>query len=403
MRIIITIAAYPPAYQHGGTATAAHDMARHVAALGHEVCVYTSNVNGSELLDVPLGEPMELDGVTVRYFACDPSPLPWPISKLPYFSKSMGYFRSQGLREAVDRDIGGFDVAHMHSVFCHTNFVLARAARKAGVPYFYQAHGTLQPSHLKFRRFKKMMYIRLYEKRIIRNAAGIIALTEDEIEGYRLLGVKTPAHVIPNGIDTSQLAEDVGNPSQELIARLAGKTVIFFLSRIHPTKGLDLLVPAFCKLASKYPDAVLVVAGPDEFGIVEGFEQMAQREGVGERVIFPGMVTGELKRDLLARADVFALPSYGEGFSMCVLEGMASRTAALITRACHFDEVATEGAGMVVDLSLEQMTGALDEMLSDPNRLAEMGARARQLVIARYQWSKVAQALVDVYTQSVNR
>lgn len=402
MRILFTRTSYLPATSAGGTVVTAHELARHIAALGHRVVVYTTNADGLRTMNVPTDRPVEMDGVAIRYFACSQARMPWPLSAMPYFSQSFGYGYSRAMGEAIRSTIGEFDLAHLQSPFCYANLATARPALRAGVPYFYHSRGMLQPSHLQHRRAKKSAYLALFEKRIVRRASGLFALTADEARAFRRLGANGPIHIIPNGIDPDQFTAEVEDPSLPLIARLAGRTVILFMSRIHPTKGLDLLMPAFVQVAERHPDAALVVAGPDETGLVPKLEAEAARAALADRVIFPGLVEGTLKRNLLARADIFVLPSYMEGFSMCVLEAMAASVPVVVTHACHFPQAAEGGAGFVVEETCEAIAAALDRLLADGEVRRRMGEAGRRLVLERYRWRQVAEQTVAAYQQALD-
>src|SRR5689334_16943283 len=117
------------------------------------------------------------------------------------------------------------------------------------------------------------------------------------------------------------------------------------------------------------------MAGPDEWGVQAKFQQWVQEAGLSERILFTGMVTGQDKLALLARADLFCLPAEGEGFSMAVLEALASGTAVLLSPGCNFPEVAPAGVGRISDPSPTPLAQALAEMLADPDALRAMGKK----------------------------
>jgi glycosyltransferase involved in cell wall biosynthesis len=152
-----------------------------------------------------------------------------------------------------------------------------------------------------------------------------------------------------------------------------------------------------------FPDAVLVLAGPDEFGLEASLRQRADALLRTRRVIFPGMVDGSLKTQILNRADLFCLPSEAEGFSMAVLEAMASRTAVLLSPACHFPEVEREGAGVVSDTSPDALASALAKLLPDRDALARMGHAGAALVAARYSVDHVADLTLEAYREGLDR
>jgi glycosyltransferase involved in cell wall biosynthesis len=148
---------------------------------------------------------------------------------------------------------------------------------------------------------------------------------------------------------------------------------------------------------------VLLVAGPDEGGMVPELRALAERAGAAERVQFLGMVEGEAKLDLLGRADLFCLPSASEGFSIAVLEALASGTAVLLSPGCNFDAVEGAQVGRVVSPAPAPLADAMLELLGDPRRLAEMGRRARRFAVEQYSWERIADQMIDIYAEGIAR
>jgi glycosyltransferase involved in cell wall biosynthesis len=175
------------------------------------------------------------------------------------------------------------------------------------------------------------------------------------------------------------------------------------MARVHPIKGADTLLEAFWTIVKAIPGAVLVVAGPDEFGLEARFRELVGHQGLTDQVLFPGMVVGDAKAWLLARADLFCLPSVAEGFSMAVLEALATGTPVLITPGCHFAEVEAAGAGRVVEKAPEAVAAAAIDMLSDAGRLMRMGQAGREFVAGRYSWGKIVDQMIDVYEEGLER
>ena len=179
--------------------------------------------------------------------------------------------------------------------------------------------------------------------------------------------------------------------------------VILFMARLHPIKGGERLIRAFLMIHGVFPKATLVMAGPDEWGIVEKFRQEIMDAGVGKRVLFPGMVIGEAKQELLDRADLFCLPSDAEGFSMAVLEAMASKTAVLISPGCHFPAVESAHAGKVVPPSVDALARELSSLLADKQGLKVMGENGYHLVKTEYTWDRIVDSLISVYKEGISR
>ena len=175
------------------------------------------------------------------------------------------------------------------------------------------------------------------------------------------------------------------------------------MGRIHPIKGADKLLAAFLLVQESFPEAVLILAGPDEFNLELDFRKRANASGLAHRIVFPGMVQGEIKAQLLVRADLFCLPSDAEGFSMAVLEALASSTAVLLSVGCHFPEVEVHGAGKIAEADPQALASALRTLLADPEALKRMGRRGRDLVMARYTWDSVTDEMLNAYAEGVSR
>ena len=377
-------------------------MAENLVRRGHEVTVFTSNSNLDEDLDVPTNCPIEVNGVEVWYFA-KTEPLKRLFPNVEYLSKSLGYLYSREMGRALERVVPGVDLVHTHLPFNYPTYAAAHAAFRHNKPLFYHQRGVFDPERLKFRSLKKSIYLRYIEMPILQRATTLIALTSKEVDHYKRLGANKPCRVIPNGVDTQSATVSQDSFTLESIGIRSHHTVVLFLGRIHPVKGADLLLRAFIKIHRDHPNAILVMAGPDEFGLEKNLRKSADAAGLTEHVIFPGMVHGHLKSQLLSRADLFCLPSTGEGFSMALLEALANRTAVLISPGCHFPEVEDVGAGRVARLDCNEIAHELSEMLADVPGLRQMGIAGHRLVSERFNWERIIDKLLDTYLEGIER
>jgi glycosyltransferase involved in cell wall biosynthesis len=399
MRILFVAPGYKPAWRIGGPAVSVSASAEALARAGHQVTVFTTNSNLDEDLDVVTDKPVDVQGVEVWYFRHE-EPFDWFFGGTKRFAQSLGTLYAPKMRRELLNLIPHVDLVHTHLPFNYPTYAAARAAFRCHKPLFYHQRGVLDPYRLKFGAPKKYMYLKLVELPILRRATTLIALTAAEAESYTRLGVTTPSRLVPNGINTepepiSCSVTDLGIGNQEL--------VVLFLGRLHPIKGPERLLRAFTSIAAEFPQTTLVIAGPDEVGLQSRLEVQAAAAGLSSRVRFPGMVTGDLKRRLLARADLFCLPSAAEGFSMAVLEALACGTPVLISEGCHFPDVERAGAGSVVRIDLDSLEGGLRRMLSNPSGLKEAGERGYRLVSQEYSWQRVTSTLIDTYVEGIQR
>lgn len=389
----MTSVGYKPAWNIGGPVHTVVALAEGLARRGHEVWVAATDSNLTERLEVDTESWHDLGGVRVRYFRMQDS---W-TKRIPldYFRKSNADYRVPEFARWLRSEAPEFDVVHSHLGFAFANRVAAGWCRERGVPFVYQQHGVFDPVRMRHRALKKRLAFALWERRVCETAAILVALTEYEAETYRILGLKGRIEVVPNGVTLP----DEPPPKEALLQRVADlrddDVVALFLGRLHPTKGVDIVVEAFLRLDERR--ARLIVAGPDEFGLREGLERRAREAGA--RVLFLGSVGGELKSALLHRADLFVLPTVSEGFSIAVLEALAHGCPVLTTEGAHFSEVEQEGAGLVLPRTVDAFAKGIRGLAGDAARRHAMGEAARRLVAERYTWDRIVERFEDLYKE----
>ena len=289
MKLLHVVPSYLPATRYGGPIYSVHGMCSALAQRGHSVQVITTNVDGSGTSAVPIGEPVVLDGVEIRYF-------PSPVLRRLYWSPNMG----SELKAHVRR----VDCVHLHSIFLWPTWAAASASRRCRVPYVVAPHGMLVKDlvHRKSR-WVKRAWIRWIEKRNIEEAAALHVTSQIEANEAKAFGFRLPPiAMVPYGVDASG-SKGGGTPSADLLQVLENPNIVLFLGRINWKKGLDRLIPAL----SRVPRATLVLAGNDEENYRPVLERLALRSGVGERIRFVGSVYGANKAALLSKAKLLVL------------------------------------------------------------------------------------------------
>jgi glycosyltransferase involved in cell wall biosynthesis len=400
MKILYACPAYKPAFRMGGSVHSVSSTAEAMAARGHDVTVFTTNSNLDEDLDVPVNQPVEFNGVKVWYFKREEIVKKY-LPGIPYLAQSAGLGYAPELKGALARLVPTVDIVHTQLPFNYPTVATGSAARKLGKPLFFNQRGDFDARRLAYRALKKKLFLRWFEMPNLRYATGLVALTRHEEASFRALGLTNPVHVIPNGIDVAKFRQQATPEVDAEFGIPPSAQVVLFLGRLHSVKGADKLLEAFISVQGAIPNAVLVMAGPDEHQIEAQSKELVESAGLKHRVLFPGAVSGDRKANLLARADLFCLPSDAEGFSMAVLEAMASRTALLLSPGCYFPESEAAGASMVVEPTVENLGRSLVELLSAPPHLAEMADRALELVRRNYTWDSVADKLLAAYEDAL--
>lgn len=308
---------------------------------------------------------------------------------------------SPNLKSALQQEVGSFDVVHIHEMWHHPHFAAARACKALGIPFVVSPHGSLDPWALALGGLKKRIYSRIWQRGLLGRAAAVHALTATESSQFRDYGYTGPVSVIPNGIDIEEFQHPASpNDMDERYPELVGKKVVLFLGRLHQKKGLDVLVKAFAQLHETDLDIHLLVVGPDD-GYEPELRRLIGSLGVIDAVTLTGTLAGNDRLAAMNRADIYALPSYSEGFSVGILEALAVGLPVVISKYCYFPEVESAGAGIETETDVGQVASALGSLIVDPELASKMGRAGRDLVRSRYSWESVAAAFVKLYERNV--
>jgi glycosyltransferase involved in cell wall biosynthesis len=355
-----------------------HGLASTLAAQGHEVHVYTTNVDGNGVLPVRLDQPVQLDGVEVSYFAT---------------SVGRRLYRSVRMWQALHANVSNFDIIHLHSVFLWPTSAAAQLARKAGVPYVLSPRGMLVKDLIRRKSsLSKRAWIALFERRNIRRAAAIHLTSEVEASELKALGfTHARLAIVANGIEMP-----IDIPDDDFEPTVMPRPYILFLGRVNWKKGLDRLIPAMKQVAS----ADLLIAGNDEENYRPTLEALARQDGVVDRVRFLGPVDDRKKWALLASARILVLPSYSENFGNVVLEAMVAGCPVIVTPEVGIATLVQEaGCGVVAAGDPARLGLEIKRLLDDRDRSLDMGKAGRRTVQTRYSWKAIGDQMLDVYAE----
>ena len=365
--------------RYGGPVQSSHGLAKALVRQGCAVDVFTTDVDGPDRLDVPLGVPVPIDGVTVRYF---PTAAPQRI------------YRSPAMTAAFERLLPDADVLHINGAYLLPGPAAARIARRHRVPYVHAPRGMLVREMIAGKsRFVKKAWIAALERRALAGAAAIHATADLEADSLRQLGLDlAPVHVIGNGVDAPPRIDAA--EGERLWAGIPRGSRVAMLGRLDWMKGMDLAIRAVAAV----PESRLVIAGPDHAGLRPALEGLARETGAAGRVGFAGMVEGDAKWAFLAAADLVLVPSLRESFGITVAEALAVGTPV----------VATEGVGAsgivrridpanVVERSPEALAAAIRRLLQDEALRAATGAAGKTLMQRDYGWAAVAARTIALY------
>ena len=288
---------------------------------------------------------------------------------------------------------------HTHGLWMYPNVASRVAANKYNIPLVISPRGMLEPWARERAKLKKKLAWFFYEKKNIKSARLFHVTAKAEAESLREFGITQPIAQIPNGV---HVPDDSEIPERGFIKKysphLADKKWVLFLSRLDPKKGTDILLRAWSKIYSDYPDHLLVIAGPDLIGWRRELEKYVFENRMGKAVMFTGAAQADLKSCLLAHSEVLVLPTHSENFGNIVTESLSHRTPVITTYGAPWEELRTVDAGWWIENTEEELERTLREALDlSPITLDEKGRNGRKLVEQRYSWGKVATSFDLLY------
>jgi glycosyltransferase involved in cell wall biosynthesis len=229
------------------------------------------------------------------------------------------------------------------------------------------------------------------------SADHVVVPTQGVADLLRSYGVHRPITVIPTGIDLDLIDSRPGRPRRAESNIRRDVPLIAFSGRIALEKNLALLVRALGRLARAGSEAhaVLIGGGPWQDKCL----QLAEAEGIRERVHMTGYLERQDLFDWLAEADLFCFPSLTDTQGVAVLEAMALGCPPVAARSGAVTDVIRDGLdGLLVDPEVEPLSLALDRMLSDTELRRSLAGHARARA-EEFSAGRMALKLVTVYEQ----
>jgi glycosyltransferase involved in cell wall biosynthesis len=282
----------------------------------------------------------------------------------------------------VDKLLQQTDVLHLHGPWLDGNRQIANLARRRHVPYVVSLHGMLDDWAMRKGGWKKRLYMNLFGRRTLDNAARIHCTADAELAQGRKWFDNPATIVLPYLVDLKPY-ENLPGPDLGL-ARLAPedrqKPRLLFLSRLDEQKGVDILLRMAGAMRDNGVDFILLIAGTGLPEYENSIRSLATELNLDDRIRFLGQVNGTEKLSLYQSADLFVLPTRHENFGLVLIEAMACGTPVLTTRGTDIWTEVQSAGGEVVESTPHALALAAGRLLNDPADRLGRGASGRSWV-----------------------
>ncbi len=297
--------------------------------------------------------------------------------------------KSLGWSSSLARELPNHacNILHTHGLWAHASWVALAWKRRSGRPHVASVRGMLEPWAWRHHAWKKRPLWWLIERRNLITAALLHATSEQEAISLRQRNLKSPIAIIPNGVDIPNLPDPTSK---------SGHRTALFLSRLHPKKGLPMLIEAWARIRPK--GWRLQIAGPDEANHRSALESLVRQAGLDTEIHFLGPLAGEAKTLAFIESDLFILPTHSENFGMAIAEALAHALPVITTQGAPWSLLQTEHCGWWTPTNVDGLTSALQEATCmNRDQLTQMGQLGRILMRDRFGWPTVARQMLDCY------
>ena len=363
------------------------DMSRLVAAHGHRVVLATMDAT-----DVPGDWGQSKPNVP-------------DVVKLEASRMSSAWLSRSSLRTLAQLSQEA-DLVHLHTPWDLCNVQIASMLHKAGVPFVLTIHGMLDDYCMRQKAFKKNVFLKLFGRHLLRYATTVHFTAEAErdqalpwIPGKDRSVIQTcaidlePYEVLPG----PQLALEAFPQIQP------DSKKVLFLSRLHPKKGIELLLEAGAILRDRGQPVQLLIAGPGDGDYVQQLKALNGKLGLNGHSQFLGMVRGAQKVSLYQAADVFVLPTYQENFGLVLAEAMAAATPVVTTRGTDIWRELEQAGAKIVDSSSPSIADAIETCLKDSSQRERVGQQGREFVRQWLNKDRVFDGYEKIYRDTLEK
>jgi len=299
---------------------------------------------------------------------------------------------SPGFAKGFKNIVKNYDVIFIHGFWRFPTSFAAHYCRKHKIPYFLFTHGQLSKWSLSQRRIMKLIYFHLFSNKDFNLANAIFFMRQDE-KAF-LEKIKANVVIFKNAIDSRDILsfQDINYRDTKDALQKTGK--LLYLARIHPKKGLLLLVQALNEVIKCFPDIILTVAGPiEDKSYFKKINEFIKNNKLEKYIVFKGIVFGEEKKDVLSNNNIMILPTLDDCAPLSIIEGLAAGLAVITTKEADISEI-DNVMGFVVERNVTAIKEAIVKLINNPALLIKMKNAGKDYILRNFNWDIRSKELI---------
>lgn len=291
-----------------------------------------------------------------------------------------------GLKEKVQDG----DIIHNHMLWRMPNIYPLHIKKSKRISLITSPRGSMSKEALQVSEKKKLIFNKLSnQNNMLSSCDAFHATSNKEKNEIRSLGYKQPIAVIKNGVDIPILKKT--NFSKE-------KTKFLYLGRIHPIKGLDLLIRTWYKIEAQHKNCTLEICGYyEDIEYYNSLKELIKKLGL-QNIYFSDKVSGDEKQKKYIENDVFIIPSKSENFALVIAEAMSYGLPVIVSEETPWHIVKKNNYGWVISLNEDDIYLAISEANTcDKTDLKDMGNFGRKYIEEHFSWNVLSKDYLTFY------
>lgn len=314
-----------------------------------------------------------------------------------YKSKNSFHYNQNLKRDLLNSQC---DLLHVHGLWQYPHLFMKEWKAHCSKPLVCSPHGMLDPFIINSQSRIKRLIANLLFNQPLNMVDCFHALCLKELEDIRSYGLRQPVAIIPNAVNIPN--DNIKKSSND------GKRHLLYLGRLHPKKGIDLLIYAISKIKREKPEIlknwIIDIVGWDHENSLQNLKQIVKQENLDSEIIFHGGLFNHQKDEMYSKADIYILPSHGEGLPMTVLEAWSWRTPVIITPQCNLYEGFKYNAAIKVDDNIESIKQGIEIAFTmNKEELNKIGNNGLELVKEHFSWDASAKKMLLLYDWLISK